>query len=100
VTADWFDSGLRSLGVWIDGSNCRSRTRPGELVEDHSWLLLLHAGHEQLSWTLPAANFGAHYELVLDTARPDGAPTDPTPLPAKSTLTVPGRSILLLRVIF
>src|SRR5205085_2017836 len=36
---DWFDADRRTLAMWIDGSDCRSRNREGELVADHSWLL-------------------------------------------------------------
>jgi glycogen operon protein len=98
--AEWFDSNLRSVGVWIDGSNCRSRTRSGELVEDHSWLLIMHAGYQDQQWTLPIAGFGQRYVPTLDTSTPDGAPDDLTPNPAKSVITVPARTVLLYRATF
>ncbi|MRK01118.1 glycogen debranching protein GlgX [Aeromicrobium sp. S22] len=94
---DWQDPERRTLGMWIDGSNSQSRTREGELLTDHSWLLLMHAGAEPLEVTLPDREFGETFEPVLDTRSPDGAPTDEEPLAAGSSLTMVGRSLLLLK---
>ncbi|MFQ6266042.1 glycogen debranching protein GlgX [Kutzneria viridogrisea] len=95
---DWFDDARRTLGVWIDGSNCLSRTKAGELVSDHSWLLVLHAGADPVGFTLPSAEYGPVFEPVLDTGTPDGAPGDTSPLPSGAHIQVPGRTTLLLRV--
>ena len=94
---DWIDPERRTLGMWIDGSNSQSRTREGEILTDHSWLLLLHAGAEPIEVTLPGAQFGATFEPVLDTTSDDGVPFDETALRAGATLTLPGRSLLLLK---
>jgi isoamylase len=96
--SDWFDDERTSLGMWIDGSNSRSRTREGELVTDHSWLLLLHAGPAPLEWTLPGLDHGAMFRPVLDTTTPDGVPLSDEPLPASTAVVLPQRSVLLLRV--
>jgi isoamylase len=95
--AEWFDEDIRTLGMWIDGSNSQSRTRDGELVADHTWLMLLHAGAEQADVTLPSGEFGLSFEPVLDTSAADGAPLNPDTLSGGSTLTLPARSLLLLR---
>ncbi|HEY3608955.1 MAG TPA: glycogen debranching protein GlgX [Pseudonocardiaceae bacterium] len=94
---DWFDDSRRTLGMWIDGSNSQSRTRDGELVADHTWLLLLHAGAEPADIVLPSAEYGATFEPVLDTGTPDGVPADQKPLCANSSITLPARTLLLLR---
>ena len=94
---NWFDDGARSLGMWIDGSESLSRTRDGELVSDDSWLLVLHAGGDPAEFTLPAARYGDDYEPVLDTGSPDGKPVEPEPLEPGAKLTLPPRSLLLLR---
>jgi isoamylase len=94
---DWFDDGRRTLGMWIDGSNSQSRTRDGELVTDHSWLLLLHAGAAPVTITLPGPEYGATFEPVLDTGTGDGAPADRALIPAASQITLWSRSLLLLR---
>jgi len=95
---DWFDDDRRTLGVWIDGANCLSRTKSGELVSDHSWLIVLHAGADPCSFTLPPAEFGPRFEPVLDSGTPDGTPVDQTPLASGSQIQLPGRTTLLLRV--
>ncbi|MBV9846289.1 MAG: glycogen debranching protein GlgX [Kutzneria sp.] len=96
--ADWFDDNRRTLGVWIDGSTCLSRTRDGELVSDRSWLILMNAGADPVDVLLPAAEYGHVYEPVLDTGTPDGVPADRSPRPASTRLELPGRTLLLLRV--
>ncbi|WNV90072.1 glycogen debranching protein GlgX [Umezawaea sp. Da 62-37] len=94
---DWFDEGRRTLGMWIDGSNSLSRSREGELVSDDSWLLLLHAGADQIEVVLPPAEYGTHFEPMLDTTTPDGSPATPGLLAPGSSITVSGHSLLLLR---
>jgi len=94
---DWFDQDRRTLGLWIDGSNSQSRTRDGELVADHSWLLLLHAGAEAMDVVLPSAELGESFEPVLDSTVDDGIPESSEVLAAGATVTMPGRSLLLLR---
>ncbi|GLZ35385.1 glycogen operon protein GlgX homolog [Lentzea sp. NBRC 105346] len=95
---DWFDEGRRTLGMFIDGSNCLSRTRDGELISDHSWLLLMHSGAEPVVVTLPAAQYGSAFEPYLDTTTLDGTPVDPTPLRPGAKLTLESRSLVLLRM--
>ena len=94
---DWFDGERRTLGMWIDGSNSQSRTRDGELVSDHSWLLLLHAAEHPAQFTLPGQQYGATFEPTLDTTTADGTPAEPGMLPAGATLTMAAWSLLLLR---
>ena len=44
--ADWFDAGLRTIGMYLDGRGLRHRDRRGEVIVDDSYLLLLHAGDD------------------------------------------------------
>ncbi|GAB3582468.1 glycogen debranching protein GlgX [Amycolatopsis endophytica] len=94
---DWFDGGRRTLMMWVDGSNSQSRTREGELIADHSWLLILHAGDDRVKVVLPGPEFGATLKPTLDTTTPDGSPATPGALTAGSRITLPARSLLLLR---
>ncbi|MFC5238175.1 glycogen debranching protein GlgX [Pseudonocardia zijingensis] len=75
--ADWHDAGLHTLGLLR-----------GE------WLLLLHAGTDAVAATLPP---GGPYTPELDSTRPDGLPATSRPLPGGATITLPPRSLLLLR---
>jgi glycogen operon protein len=94
---DWEDDARRTLGMWIDGSNSQSRTREGELLTDHSWLLLMHAGAEPIDVVLPGVEFGETFKPTLDTTTADGEPASTRSLPAGSSLTMPARSLLLLK---
>ena len=73
VEQDWFDAGLRSIGMYLDGRGLRHRDGRGRMIEDDSYLLLLHAGDAGGTFTLPEAPWGESYEVVLDTTRPAGA---------------------------
>ena len=94
---DWFDEESRTLGMWIDGSNSQSRTRDGELVADHSWLLWLHSGDAPIEVVLPGPEFGVTFEPTLDTSTADGTPATPGAFDAGARVTLPARSLLLLR---
>jgi isoamylase len=74
---DWHDGNLHSLGL------LRAE-----------WLLLLHAGDPALAATLPR---GGPFTPVLDSTRPNGDPVSTRPLPGRTTITLPPRSLLLLR---
>jgi glycogen operon protein len=96
--ADWFDDERRTLGMWIDGSDVRSAS--GGVPPGDSWLLVLHAGHSDVGFTLPDAEYGKRYQLILDTTHPDGAaPADPGPHPAGTTVALPARTLHLYRTL-
>ena len=47
--------------------------------------------------SLPGAPYGEAYTPVVDTASPTGEPADVAPLSAGVEMTMPGRSLWLLR---
>jgi glycogen operon protein len=94
---DWFDEKRRTLGMWIDGSTSLSRDRSGELIADDSWLVLLHAGPEPVEFRLPGVGFGDVFVPVLDSGTPRGEPLDTKPIKAGKPVTVPARTLLVLR---
>ncbi|EWC61874.1 Glycogen debranching enzyme [Actinokineospora spheciospongiae] len=94
---DWFDEGNRTLGMWIDGSECLSRNREGELVADDSWLLLLHSGPDAVEFTLPSQRYGECFVPVLDSGTPRGVPAAVDPLSPGKAMVLTGRTLLLLR---
>ncbi|HET8642092.1 MAG TPA: glycogen debranching enzyme GlgX, partial [Pseudonocardiaceae bacterium] len=94
--ADWFDEQRRAIGMWIDGSDVRLPDGT-TLSSTESWLLVLHAGHSDVVFTLPDASYGQHYHLVLDTCAPDTPQSHPTPVPAGTPITLPTRSLRLYR---
>ncbi len=94
--ADWRDELLQTLSMWIDGADVRSHPPP---PATDSWLLMLHAGANPISCTLPGPEYGAGYEPVLDTGSLDGAPTHPRTRQPGTRVTVPARSLLVFRAV-
>jgi isoamylase len=95
---DWFDTGLRSIGMYLDGRGLRHRDRRGQVIVDDSYLLLLHAGDKPGSFTLPATPWASQYEIVVNTANVGGAPSSSDAVKAGVALPLDARTVLLLRV--
>jgi glycogen operon protein len=94
---DWFDAGLRSIGMYLDGRGLRHRNARGETIMDDSFLLLLNAADADGAFTLPDAPWASNYECVVDTTRSGGVPI-PGSLSAGAPLPMRARSVALLRV--
>ncbi len=97
TSEDWFDTGLFTIGMYLDGRGLRHRDRRGELIMDASFLLLLHAGDQGTRFSLPGRPWADSYYPVLDTNRPGGTPAHPRAVPGGTALRVGARSVLLLR---
>jgi isoamylase len=89
---DWHRPGARTLGVFLNGHEIRSRGPHGESIEDDSFLLLFNANHEPVEFTLPTRRFGAHWQLELATG--NGIPDT---LAAREPVAVQEHSLALLR---
>ncbi len=94
---DWFDSQLRSIGMYLDGRGLRHRDRRGEVIVDDSFLLLLHAGDQGVRWTVPGTPWADQYTVVLDTSRSSGAPAASRVVAGGASVRLSARSVLLLR---
>ncbi|MDP9118573.1 MAG: glycogen debranching protein GlgX [Actinomycetota bacterium] len=96
---DWFDAGLRSIGMYLDGRGLRHRDARGEIIIDDSFLLVLHAGDAAGNFTLPGKPWASRYEIVVDTLAVSGLPAEASRhVAAGSALPVEARSVVLLRV--
>ena len=96
---DWFDSGRRTIGMYLDGRGLRERGPRGEAVTDDSFLLLLHAGAGDRDFVLPDGPYADAFRVVVDTTTPDGLPVDDAVIEAGTRHAVTGRSFTLLRAI-
>jgi glycogen operon protein len=90
---DWQRPDAHTLGVFLNGAEIPERTPTGEDIEDASFLLLFNAYGEEITFTLPTRRFGARWNLELATS--NGLPEGP--FPARSQVTLEGRSLVLLR---
>jgi isoamylase len=89
---DWQRPDARTLGVFLNGEEIRTRTARGEPIEDDSFLLLFNAYAEPVEFTLPTRRFGTHWWLELATG--DDVRQS---LGARQRLTVQEHSLVLLR---
>jgi len=94
---DWRSGFARSLAVLLNGDAITEPDSRGETITDQSFLLLFNAGDEPVTFTLPAADAAAGWEVVADTAEPAG---DLPPAGIEPVLTardVAARSVVILR---
>ncbi|MFO7165681.1 MAG: glycogen debranching enzyme, partial [Mycolicibacterium hassiacum] len=92
---DW-DSGLdQCVAVFLNGDAIPEPDARGERVVDDTFLLCFNAHAEAVDFVLPGPGYAADWEGALDTAHPLGE----SDLRAKAgeTITLPGRSLLVLR---
>ena len=92
---DWGEEGRRSLGMLLNGELIPEHDDRGERIRGDSLLVLLHAHYEDVRWRLPTG-WGAHWEVLLDTARPD-EPEGARRVAAGKSLTMVARSLAVLR---
>ncbi|MCX5194266.1 glycogen debranching protein GlgX [Streptomyces sp. NBC_00249] len=95
---DWY-APAAALGLYLSGRDIPGRDERGRQVSDDSFLALLHAGDRPVEWVLPGPPWADAYELVLDTSRESQAAPPATRHRGGEGLTVPARSVLLLRVV-
>ena len=79
---EWHSPDLRTLGMYLDGDGIRHRGPRGEQLTDESYLLVLHAGAEDTTFALPGLPWASGWEVVVDTAYPDGLPPAAAARPA------------------
>ena len=92
---DWEAGFGKSVAVYLNGDGIPDRNSRGERVTDDSFIMIFNAHDGSIDFTLPSSEYGAKWELVLDTATPQQA--EPAPAAAQSTLTVEARSLAVLR---
>ncbi len=92
---NWEDPNTWCLGVFLNGDGLDAVDQHGEEIRDDSFVALVNAHHEPVTFTLPTRRFGARWDLVLSTAEPELPHRDE--LPPRAAVSVPSRSLLLLR---
>jgi isoamylase len=92
---EWKQDSARSLGVLLSGKGLQEQDDRGHPITDETFLLLLNAHHEQISFHLPNASSDAGWVPVVDTScqtsdHPDVqyANENPYPLQARSLVVL------------
>jgi glycogen operon protein len=95
---DWY-APAATLGMYLSGQDIPGRDARGRTVRDDSFLAVLHAGPHEVPFVLPGGRWARSYEVLVDTDAESGAPQGRVVHPGGATVTVPGRTVLLLRVV-
>jgi glycogen operon protein len=94
---DW-DSGFgKSVAVYLNGLGIPGTDARGQRITDDSFVLCFNAYHEPIEFILPPDEFGLGWIPVLDTAADTGVVEQTKPLPARATVMVDGRAVVLLQ---
>ncbi len=70
MTDDAWASDARSVGIFLNGRGIPDRDLLGGRIVDDSFLLLVNAHYEAMTFTLPDESYGRLWEVVIDTADP------------------------------
>ena len=95
TSEDWETGYARSLAAFLNGDAIPHPGLRGEQIVDDSFLLLFHAGHEDIGFRVPPTWLGQAWAWVVDTAEPDV--TDRTPVGPGDLVTLTARSVVVLR---
>jgi glycogen operon protein len=91
---DWQAPHVRSLMVRLSGEGLEETDDQGERLVDDTFLLLLNADDDDVTFLLPAAGVDGPWRRILNTGEGHAGP--PSPIGGE-TLTLPARSLALLR---
>ncbi|MET8452825.1 glycogen debranching protein GlgX [Streptomyces sp. NPDC005209] len=94
---DWY-APAATLGMYLSGRDIPGRDDRAAPILDDSFLAVVHAGDRPVSFVLPGPPWAERYEVVVDTSQEEQRETPDVSHPAGAALTVPARSVLLLRV--
>ncbi|MCU1514420.1 MAG: glycogen debranching enzyme GlgX [Microbacteriaceae bacterium] len=90
-----WDAGFgRAVGMFLNGNGIASRDARGQGIVDVNFLIFFNAGDDGVDFTIPVADYADAWEIVVDTS---GAGADSEPKKPAETLTVPGKSLAVLR---
>jgi glycogen operon protein len=92
---DWEKPYVRSLGFLLGGDAIATPDDEGNRIVGDTLLVLMNAHHEPLEFLLPAMEWGADWELLVDTAALGESLRTHTAAGGK--VQVQGRSLVVLR---
>nr|CRL82460.1 malto-oligosyltrehalose synthase [Mycolicibacter nonchromogenicus] len=92
---DWDNGFDKCIMVFLNGEAIREPDMRGQRVVDDSFLLCFNAHEETVEFAVPGEDYAQEWTVELDTADPTSA-TEQAVQPA-GELSVPGRSLLVLR---
>jgi isoamylase len=99
---DWNAPAALAMTVFLNGDAITEPGPHGERVRDDSFLIMLSAHYEPLSFRLPGPKFGECWTVVLDTAATPAGPEEGAAEPARQLradeeLSLEAHSMVVLR---
>jgi glycogen operon protein len=92
---DWEKPYVRSISFLLGGDAIPTPDEAGQRVRGDTLLVLMNAHHEPITFQLPAIEWGADWEELVDTGQSRGVPHTHTP--AGGRVVVAGRALVVLR---
>jgi isoamylase len=92
---DWDAGFSKSIAVFLNGHGIPDLDARGQRVLDDSFVLFFNAHNEPIEFTLPPAEFGTEWCIVVDTAAEESASSEE--LRAAAKLTVDAHSAVVLQ---
>ncbi|MEV0276400.1 glycogen debranching protein GlgX [Streptomyces sp. NPDC050610] len=96
VQRDWQADHAKSLTVFLNGSAISEPGPRGESIADDSFLLMFNAHDESMEFTVPV-DHGRQWQLIVDTARPDGVERAGPKVQGGDRITLADRSLTVLQ---
>ena len=90
---DW-QSGIKSVAVFLNGEAIPEPDKRGERIVDDSFLMCFNAHAYPVEFVTPDGKYARRWKVVLDTFHPDDGEQV---VSAGAKVTVPPRSLLLLQ---
>ncbi|MCG8914345.1 glycogen debranching protein GlgX [Actinokineospora sp. PR83] len=94
---DWGSGFGRCIVTFLNGDGIPDLDQRGERVTDDSFLMCFNAHHEDIDVTVPDGDYGAEWEVVLDTATGEVSAPEPRVITKDTKLSLTSRSLIVLR---
>ncbi|WP_285728297.1 glycogen debranching protein GlgX [Psychromicrobium xiongbiense] len=91
---DWGNGFGRTIGVFLNGQAIAGVDERGHRITDTDFLLYFNAHDDEVTFTVPPAEYAGGWDVVIDTGGIHGASTE---VLAGAGLTATARSLLILR---
>ncbi len=94
---EWASPFVRCLAMLLSGDSIDVLSFEGTPIRDETFLLLINAHYEPIAFVLPGQQ-DLEWQMVLDTASPDGFLSEPKPFASGDDVEIEGRATILLRL--